>query len=78
MELSGAEERRRADNGCTCCVAMYESFMSKNTCVKADVKQRIRLRFVLNIANTSQLKNALISPDTECLRSDLDILSNSN
>ncbi len=60
------------DDGCTR-VAVYESFASKNTCVTADLKQRIRLRFVLNIADTDQLKNALIGPDTESLRSDWDI-----
>ncbi len=32
-----------------------ESFASKNTCVTADVKQRIGLRFVLNIADTNHL-----------------------
>ncbi len=40
-ELSGVEERRRVDDGCTRCIAVHESFASKNTCVTADVKQRI-------------------------------------
>ncbi len=39
----------------------------------ADLKQRIGVRFVFNIADTNQLKNALIGPDTEPLRSDWDI-----
>ncbi len=52
------------------CVAVHETFTSKNTCVTADVKQRIRLSFVLNIADMNQLENALIGPDTESLRSD--------
>ncbi len=65
MELSGVEERQRVEDGCTRCVAVHESFASKNICVTADVKQRIRLRSVLNTANTDQLKNVLIGPDTE-------------
>ncbi len=64
MELCGVEERRIVDDGCTCCVAVHESFASKNTCVTADVKQRIGPRFVLNIS----VKNAFISPDTESMR----------
>ncbi len=53
---------------------LHESFASKNTRVTADMKRRIGLRFVLNIANTDQLKNALIGPHTE-LGSDWDISS---
>ncbi len=45
----------------------------KNSCVTADVKQRIGLRFMFNIADTDQLKNALIGPDTKSLRWDRDI-----
>ncbi len=52
-------------------VLLHESFASKNTCVTADVKQRIGL----NIADTDQLKIALIGPYAESLRSHRDILS---
>ncbi len=51
-------------------VAVHESFASKNTCVTADIKQKIELRFMLNIADTDHLK---IGPDTEALRSHQDI-----
>ncbi len=63
IELSRVEERQRVDDSCTRCVDVHESFASKNTCVTAHIKQRIGLRFVLNIANTDQLKNALTGPD---------------
>ncbi len=52
MELSRVE-RRRADDGCTH-VAVHKSFMTKNACVTADVKQRIGLRFMFNIAGINQ------------------------
>ncbi len=56
MELSRVEERQRVDDGCTHCVAVHESFASKDTYVTADIKQRIRLRFMLNIPDTNHLK----------------------
>ncbi len=46
MELREVEDRWRVDDGCTRCVAVHESFTSKITCVTADVKRRIGLRFV--------------------------------
>ncbi len=65
-------ERWTVDSSCTC-VAVHESFASKNTSVTADIKQRIGLTFVLSIIETNQLKNALIGPNTESLRSDQNI-----
>ncbi len=62
MEFSGVEERRRVDDGCTRCIAVHERFTSKNICVTADVKQKVRLRFMLNIANTNQLKTCFDRP----------------
>ncbi len=63
MQLSGVEVRWRVDDSCT------------RRRVTADVKQRIGHRFVLNIADTDELKNALICPNTESLRTDWDIPS---
>ncbi len=54
-EVSRVEETRRVDDSCTRCVAVHETFVSKNNCVTAEVK-KIGLRFVLNIADTDQLK----------------------
>ncbi len=50
------EERLGVDHNSTHCAALHESFTSKNTCVKADLKHRTGLRFMLNIADTDHLK----------------------
>ncbi len=55
-EISGVEERWGADDSCSHCVAMHESLVSKNTRVKADVKQTIWLRFMLSLADQLKMR----------------------
>ncbi len=64
------EERRGVDDGCTRCIAVCESFASRNTWVTADVKQRIGSGLIAQYSRYWSVKKCLDLPWYWSLRSE--------